>query len=211
LYVPVPPARVFDSRDGIMAMRRRTLPADRRHDIAIAGRAGIPCDGVGGAVVNLTGTETDAPGYATLWPTGTTRPGTSSLNLSGADATRANLAIVPTGLWGQTSALAQRPTALILDVSGYFLGTDQRPQPGVTTTPDHRADEGLPPTPPCYVDPYDIPPAFAARPTCADFLFQDAAEGYERAHPDPTSLLDADHDGLVCEGLPRAVPGALLP
>jgi len=208
LLVSLPPTRVFDSRDGIFATGQRTLPADRRYDVPLAGMTGIPCTSSGAVIVNVTGTEAAEPGYVTAWPAATHDSGTSVLNLAEPGHTRANLAIAPLGLWGQLSVRSQHPAALVLDVSGYFTGTARRPEHGVTATPDHRADEGLPTAPPCYANPLDgapmpLPPRDIY--DCDDFLFRDSAEELQRRWGDMFGF-DPDGNGIVCDELPP-LPG----
>ncbi len=76
--------------------------------------------GSGAAVVNVTVTQPDANGYATVWPYGTAKPATSTLNFTRGE-TVANGAIVgsPEGLL-RAATSADALAHLVIDVSGYF-------------------------------------------------------------------------------------------
>jgi len=73
--------------------------------------------------MNLTATEATAPGYVTAWPSGTTQPLVSSLNLERVDETLPNLVIVPVGSNGRVSLFTQSGTHLIADLLGWFPQT----------------------------------------------------------------------------------------
>jgi len=74
---------------------------------------------VSAVVLNLTGVDAPATGYVTAWPTGTTRPLASNLNLAAKDV-RANLVVVPVGPGGGVSFFTQSGTHLLADVTGWF-------------------------------------------------------------------------------------------
>ena len=78
--------------------------------------------------MNLTGTNTTAPGYLTAWPTGTTKQTTSNLNF-GPGQSVPNLAVVPVGIGGKVSIYNfDGNTDVLGDVVGYYTA------PGVTAT-----------------------------------------------------------------------------
>jgi len=60
--------------------------------------------------------------FLTLWPSGQTQPGVSTLNSFGGTVV-ANAAIVPAGAGGAVSVFATAPTDVILDIDGYFDST----------------------------------------------------------------------------------------
>jgi hypothetical protein len=68
--------------------------------------------------LNATVVPTEPLGYLTLWPAGAAVPVASTLN-SPDGSVVSNAAIVPAAN-GSIDALATNPTALILDVNGYF-------------------------------------------------------------------------------------------
>jgi LPXTG-site transpeptidase (sortase) family protein len=111
---PVPlPQRVLDTRDlgaplGQGGLTRVTMPS------------WVPRDATA-AVVNLTITETFAPGFWTAFPSGTNLPLASSVNASFGGQTVASQAIVPLGN-GAFDVFAQTGGHLIVDVAGYFTG-----------------------------------------------------------------------------------------
>lgn len=88
--------------------------------------SGIPMNALA-AVVNITAVNAQR-GYWTAYTTGTTRPGTSSLNLDAAGQTRPAQAIVP--LNGTSRSIAVFTEAgghLLVDVVGWFTGAADAP------------------------------------------------------------------------------------
>ncbi len=76
--------------------------------------------GSGAAVINVTVTQPYAGGYATVWPYGTAKPSTSTLNFI-RGRTVANGAIVGTPEGLLRAATSSNTVAhLVIDVSGYF-------------------------------------------------------------------------------------------
>jgi hypothetical protein len=73
---------------------------------------------------NLTATATGGEGWATAWPKGTGKPGTSSLNWVAPGQTIANAAIARIGSGGivnlGVNTLNGSSAHLLLDVNGYF-------------------------------------------------------------------------------------------
>ncbi len=88
--------------------------------LEMAGRCGVP-ERATSVVVTLTVTDTEAPGYLSVWPSGTAQPPVSTLNWSRSHETRANSAIVSIGDDGYVTLLAASPAHLVVDVSGYFV------------------------------------------------------------------------------------------
>jgi hypothetical protein len=78
-------------------------------------------------VVNLTVTESNAAGFYTGYPAGGAQPDSSSLNTDGPTQTRANQAILPLGTVGAVRGIdvfSSSGGQLIVDVAGYFTGSD---------------------------------------------------------------------------------------
>ena len=86
-------------------------------ELKVAGRYGIPTDATS-AVLNVTVTGTQGPGYVTVWPCGTTMPTASNLNYTTGD-TIPNLVIAKIGTNGNICLFTTTPTDLIADVNGY--------------------------------------------------------------------------------------------
>ena len=74
-FVPLSPARILDTRAG-----SGPLGPNSSLDLQVTGNGGVPATGVAAVVMNLTGTNTTAPGFLTAWPTGQARQTTSNLN-----------------------------------------------------------------------------------------------------------------------------------
>ncbi len=118
-YVPLPPRRIFDTRNGEPAGK---LAGGATLDVAIRGAAGIPDDpSVTAVVLNVTATESTKEGYISVFPSGVDRPLASNLNLIRADQTAPNLVTVPIGDDGKVSFFSQNGTHLLADVAGYFV------------------------------------------------------------------------------------------
>jgi len=86
--------------------------------VQIRGRAGVPAD-AWSVVLNVTITEPDGDGYATVFPCGTPRPLASNLNAFTGD-TIANLVISNMGADGTVCIFTQAKTHLVVDVDGWF-------------------------------------------------------------------------------------------
>ncbi len=121
-YRPLVPGRLLDSRpggttidgaDAAIGLRTPTTTTQ----LTITGRHGVPTDATA-AVLNITVTATQAPGYATVWPCGTTQPNASNLNFD-TDTTIANNVITKIGTAGQICIATSAPTHLIVDLNGY--------------------------------------------------------------------------------------------
>lgn len=117
-------------------------------EFAVAGHGGVP----GGAIAvtgNLTVTRQTASGYIALTTTAQAKPATSTLNFPLADD-RANGVTVPLTadgqLWATYVGTGSASTALIFDVTGYFLhgpGGDTYVSLSPTRLVDSRIPRGL--------------------------------------------------------------------
>ena len=121
-FVPLTPTRIFDTRPGSLVGYNGIKPGTNSNTrVAVTGVAGVPV-GATAAVINLTATQTGAPGYVQAFPTGAGTPGASSnLNVERADQTIANSAIVPIGADGSITLHTQEAAHLLVDISGYYL------------------------------------------------------------------------------------------
>ncbi|HWL46022.1 MAG TPA: hypothetical protein VNQ73_23990 [Ilumatobacter sp.] len=122
-YTPIAPARIVDSRptgrtdDDLDARLGRT---DRFEEFAFAitGRLGGTVPAVAAAVVNVTVTGSDEPGWVAVYPCGT-KPTTSTVNFA-AGQTVANAAFVSPGTGDRICYQASRPVHVIVDLQGWF-------------------------------------------------------------------------------------------
>jgi len=118
-FVPVNAARLLDTRTGIGAPSAM-VPSGGSVAVQILGRGGIPVSGVSSVVLNVTATAPTGAGFVTVYPDGTTRPGTSNLNYLKGE-TVPNLVVVPLGADGKVRLYSSMGTQLIADVSGYHV------------------------------------------------------------------------------------------
>ena len=111
-YRPVLPVRVKDSRLPLDAngWSPPKLSPIATSVIDVAGANGVPADATA-AVLNITATQPDAPGWITVWPCGEPPPLASNLNVT-AGQTVANLVISEIGSGGRdASQRASRRTS----------------------------------------------------------------------------------------------------
>lgn len=110
-FFPVVPTRILDTRPG------RGLGHGETHAVSLAG---ILPAGASSIVGNVTGTNTTATTYVTIWPTGSTKPKSSHLNLVAAQ-TAANMALL--GLGTDKSIQIYNNAGyvdIVADLAGYF-------------------------------------------------------------------------------------------
>lgn len=120
-FTPVPPTRLLDTRGG-----DRPGPGFET-TVQVGGTYGVPTTGVAAVVLNITATESAAPGYVTAWPSGVPRGTTSTVNLSSADQTVANHAIVPVGADGAVRLFVSHGTHLVVDLTGWIAERGELP------------------------------------------------------------------------------------
>jgi len=154
-YRALTPARLLDTRPG-----QRTT--DGRHagdgvrragtvlELDVAGRGGT-ASSAAAVTVNLTTTQPNAAGFATLYPCGESRPEASTINY-GRGATIANSVVTKVGSNGKVCIFTHSQAHVIADVTGYFpAGSDFRPlaparlldtRPGFRTTDGRSAGTG---------------------------------------------------------------------
>jgi hypothetical protein len=122
-YHSLVPDRILDTRRGLGAAAAAVGPGGQL-DLQVTGRGGIPSSGVSAVVLNLTATNTSAPGYITTWPTGGRRPDASSLNFGSSSV--ANLVLAKVGpdgrisLWNSNDSPLMASADLVADVVGWF-------------------------------------------------------------------------------------------
>ena len=119
-FVPLPGARILDTRSGVGASAPGRLGQQITSTLQVAGRGGVPAMGVEAVVLNVTGVDAVANTWVTVWPTGTTVPNASQLNVVGGE-TAANLVTLPRGADGKVNLYNGSGTLhLLADVVGYY-------------------------------------------------------------------------------------------
>jgi len=121
-YVPYGPTRVLDTRNGTGTQgSTNPVAAGATLKLRLAAVGGIPAN-VSAVALNLTVAQPTAGGYITAYPSGGSRPTTSSVNFT-AGQTVANMAVVPVGADGTIELYngSGGTAALVADVSGYFI------------------------------------------------------------------------------------------
>jgi hypothetical protein len=117
-YFPLSLARILDTRDGTGGVQAAPLGPGGSLNVQVSGAGGVSST-ASAAVINVTVTNTTAPGYLTVFPTGVARPLASNLNWTPGQ-TSPNLVEVPLGLAGQVTVYNSAGNAdVIFDVAGY--------------------------------------------------------------------------------------------
>jgi hypothetical protein len=117
-YRAVTPTRLTDTRLPVAAPT--PLGVGQVLELAVTGVAGVPSEGVGAVVLNVTGTQSTADTFLTAWPAGAPRPLASNLNLS-PGTTSPNLVIARVGADGKVTLFNNRgSTHLVIDLMGWF-------------------------------------------------------------------------------------------
>ena len=117
------PARVYATRpddDTIDDQQEGVgrILANGSTEVVIAGRAGVPVNGAGAVVMNITAINPSGRGYVTTYPCGA-RPLASSLNYSAAGAISGNELVAKLGPSGTVCIFTSAETDLTVDVVGF--------------------------------------------------------------------------------------------
>ena len=115
-YVPLPtPQRLLDTRT------RAPVGPGGSLDVQVTGAVpGVPSSGVSAVAVNVTAVGSTSDGYLTVWPSGQTRPATSSLNFD-RSIDVANMVVARLGAGGRISIFnSGGATNVLVDVVGYY-------------------------------------------------------------------------------------------
>jgi hypothetical protein len=107
----ITPARKLDTRTSAKVIGGTTVEATVTGGTVPATSAMV--------AANVTVTGTEGSGFLTVWPCGTTKPTTSTLNFETA-RDRANLAVATVGTGGKLCLFASKTTHVLVDVVGYF-------------------------------------------------------------------------------------------
>ncbi len=118
-YQALSPARLLDTRTGLGGAR---IGAGQSVNLQITGRGGVPTANVGAVYLNFVATGGTAPGYLTVFPTGGSSGGVSSLNyLQGPNVANAVISKVGTGGMVTIRNVSAGSVDLVGDVGGYFI------------------------------------------------------------------------------------------
>jgi hypothetical protein len=117
-YHAITPTRLLDTRTAHQPLVARATRA-----LTVTGRAGVPATAAA-VVVTVTVTAPSGGGYLTAYPSGESRPATSTLNFT-TGRTVPNLAVVRVGTNGQISIYngSNGHSDVLVDVSGYYTGS----------------------------------------------------------------------------------------
>ena len=115
-YVPVGPIRLADTRAPARGGYTKLDVSTIR--VPVAGKGGAPSDATA-AVLTITVTESRGAGYVSVFPAGTPRPDTSTLNLNGWNQTVANTTLIPLSS-GAVDIYASVGVQILVDVAGAF-------------------------------------------------------------------------------------------
>ncbi|HEX5114402.1 MAG TPA: right-handed parallel beta-helix repeat-containing protein [Pseudonocardiaceae bacterium] len=119
-FTPAPPTRLLDTRTTIGG-HHGPLGPNGVASLLVVGAAGIPADATS-VVLNVTAVAPTEPTFVTVYPDGTTRPGTSAINV-GVGQTVPNLVVVPIGANGRIDLYNHDGQInLVADLAGYFTG-----------------------------------------------------------------------------------------
>jgi PKD repeat protein len=133
-FVPITPERLFDTRPGESAPGPKGLvEGGSSIEVDVTGSAAVP-DDAAAVAINLTAIGVGAPSYVTAWPTGSTMPPTSSLNIVSPGQVRANTVVVPIGDDGSISLYTLRDAHLLGDIAGYYTAQATATRAGRTVT-----------------------------------------------------------------------------
>lgn len=137
LFVSEQPTRLVDTREPYGSSGGPRLWAGGAREFSLDHLTGGPVSAV---AANVTVTDTEDAGYVEVYPAGTTRPATSTLNYDRPGRTVANLAMSGVSERGIT-VFALDATELVVDVTGWFTGDPQEASGAVpknSPPPDRR-------------------------------------------------------------------------
>ncbi|WP_327375703.1 hypothetical protein OG393_18150 [Streptomyces sp. NBC_01216] len=117
-YTPVTPTRLMDTRSGLGVPQER-VPAGGTVVLQVAGKAGVPTEGLTAVVLNVTATDPTEPSFVSVYPHDTRRTSASNLNFA-AGRTAANLVTVPVVNGWVEFYNKNGSVHLLADVAGYY-------------------------------------------------------------------------------------------
>lgn len=118
-FVPLPPARLMDTRTGLGG---GAVGPKHTARLLVAGRGGVPATGVSSVVLTITAVAPLASGYALAWTDGQPMP-TASNVLWTAGQNTAGVSVAGLGSTGYVDLYngSWRSTHFVVDVSGYYV------------------------------------------------------------------------------------------
>ncbi|MCX5123620.1 hypothetical protein [Streptomyces sp. NBC_00347] len=129
-FTPYAPTRLLDTRNGTGTKAGKVAGRGTTR-VKVTGTGSIPADGFVEAVaLNVTVTNTVAPGHVTVWDGDTAAPETSNLNYATGQSV-SNTVIARVGSDGYVELFngGWSPADLVVDITGYF---SHRPASGYT-------------------------------------------------------------------------------
>lgn len=128
IFTSLVPARLLDTRSGATTIDGTYASGGQLHGggelkLSVTNRGGVPANGAGAVVLNVTIVNPTERGFLTVWPSGSSRPLASNLNFEPYQ-TVPNLVIAKVGAGGQVSLFNSSGVAdLVVDVVGWFPAT----------------------------------------------------------------------------------------
>ena len=117
-FEPLPQAiRVADTRSPSKYVYSRIAPNHIR--VQVKDRDGVPAT-ASAAVLTVTGINSNDPNFVTVFPTGTTRPIVSNLNMQRPGETNANLVTVKIGSGNSVDVFQRVACDVIVDLLGFY-------------------------------------------------------------------------------------------
>ena len=112
-YVGLTPSRLLDTRNGTGPVAGGTP-----FSLPVLGCGGVPSSGVKAVMLTVVAVTPGGPGYVSAYPSGITRPTTSTVNyVSG--QTIANSVLAPVGSDGSVMLYSYAGADMVVDVQGY--------------------------------------------------------------------------------------------
>jgi hypothetical protein len=139
--------------------------------------------------LNVTAVPHGGLGYLSIWPTGQSQPGVSTLNSYAGDVV-ANAAIVPAGIGGAISIYASDATDVLFDINGYFAPPATGGLQFYPTTPCRIADTRV------FVSAGGFGPPFMGTRSSRSFAIASSSCGVAAAPAYSLNITVVPHDGL---------------
>ena len=130
-FQPRTPARLLDTRPSATTFDGEFsgagfLRAGTTTTVKIAGRGAIPAN-ADTVALSIVATQAANPGWAVVWACDETQPTASNINYQ-SSTDIANTVLTKLDTNGNVCIYTSQPTHFIIDVSGYFTGTDFQPR-----------------------------------------------------------------------------------
>jgi hypothetical protein len=125
LFFPLTPARLLDTRPGNQVGYAGAKPAPGAVvRLNVRGPRGVPAalTDLKAVVLNVTVVDATDAGYVTVWPSGTSQPLASNVNVEQPGQTRPNLVTVQVGADDSVLLFTSSGAHLLADIAGYYLG-----------------------------------------------------------------------------------------